>query len=936
MGEIDEIVRLVGQIWQNQYNKGLRDSEAAILRGSLERKSYPAIAQEIFSTPRSVNTTAQPIWDTLTTVLGVKVTKPSCSNVLLSHIETLRQLASAAEVRHSVRPRQSAALLSTIVSPSLDSSVDLAGTSASGLATDRLVGTDILYGREQDLELLKAALQGSWGRIVVLGGLSQTGKSPLTKALAEAVKDSFEHVVCLAAFTVPTVSDLAAQLVVAIGAIAGHGQLAPDLVLEQLFRHRRLLVVIDGLERLFQPQGLAGVFQATSTCYARWLQQLASTRLQGSLMLVSRAIPQVLYQRGAMRLGTGTVAIHPLKGWPSPLDRRWLEEQGVTAAAETEWQELLLFCGGHPELLDTTVDLILNEHQNDIGAFLKMPGLALQQMRRVLDEDLAPAERVLLPWLVLGPLRYTEIAALWIPRFMREQLLNGLESLERRNLLESHEGGYALYPLALVRCAADLWVAKIVDELRSKTLDWLHWCPLLRVDVPEWQQQRQQNYVLLPLIEQLQRLYLSVEAQTALIAQSIDAVQQSGYGRGPVGQGDYAMGNLLNIATAWGLPFKGFDVSGARLQQVDLRTSDLAGWQARNCAFVEAALPVPMAAPLHAAMSPAGDCVVIGDSRGRVVWWCGAAPALVLGGHYQFNQAIDAVTVTAGVIAIASGQQIFVWWLLAEAPPAPTRTLPQTSFSVPAPVTCLALDPEAEHLAAGLETGQVIAWDLQRDQICFDRFSHSHPVYQLVFNADGRQLASYDLGHRVHCHSLAVEGDQPATKPLEASFYGSFIGIGWHHDALYAIEYMGQTQRVIWRTAQREKEVTNQAHWDMAVCSGDGLTVAGYNIDGQVMMGHLGAPDQPLRAIAIAPNLGGDRPKTMQLNDRGDLLMLGNDDQVQLWHRATGQCLWRRQTTRPDHSGAGADLSESTGLSAWHQEILSTMGVVLHASQNQD
>lgn len=935
MEEIDEIVRLVGQIWQNRYKKGLRDSEAAILRGSLERKTYPAIAEEIFSTPRSVNTTAQPIWDTLTQMLGVKVTKPSCFNVLLNNLETLRHLAATVEAFRTVDHRDAATVSPEIGSSSLSLESSVERVAATEVATHRLGETNILYGRESDLELLKAALQGSRGRIIVLGGLSQTGKSPLTQALTEAVEDSFDQVVCLAAFDVPTVADLAARLEAAVRSIDGNGRLTPDLALVQLFRQRKLLIVIDGLEHLFQSQGLAGVFQDASACYSRWLQQLANSTLRGSLMLVSRAIPQVLYQRGAMRLGTGTVAIHSLKGWPSPLDRQWLEAQGV-AAAEADWQELLAFCGGHPELLDTTVDLILNEYQNDVGAFLAMPEQALGQMRRVLDHDLAPEEQVLLPWLVLSPLRYAEIAALWIPCFTRDQLLQGLESLERRNLVESREGVYALQPLALVRCAADLWVNKLVNELRSSTLDWLHWCPLRRVDVPEWLQQRQQTYVLLPLIERLQRDYVSREKQTALIAQQIAAVRHSDYGQGPVGQGDYAIGNLLNMAIAWGLPLGAFDVSGTRLQQVDLRASDLAGWRARSCTFVQPALPVPMAAPLTAAMSAAGDCVVVGDSLGRVVWWCGAAPTLVLGGHYQFSQGIDGVAVAAGVIAIASGQRIFVWWLMAEAPPTPTRTIPQTSFPVSAPVTCLAFDSEGRHLAAGLETGRAIVWDLHRDEVCLDRFSHSYPVYQLAFDADGTQLASYDLGHRVQCHSLVTADDRPAAKPLEVGFYGSFIGIGWHSYALYALEYMGRTQRVIWRTAESEKELAHDVHWDMAVCSGDGLTVAGYNIDGQVMIGHLEAPDQPFQTIAIAQSLGGERPKTLQLNHRGDLLMLGNDNQVQLWHRATGQCLWRRQTTDQDHSGLGCDLSESTGFSAWHQDILSTMGVVLRASQNPD
>ncbi|MEO1069686.1 MAG: hypothetical protein AAFW95_11290, partial [Cyanobacteria bacterium J06638_6] len=621
-----------------------------------------------------------------------------------------------------------------------------------------------------------------------------------------------------------------------------------------------------------------------------------------------------------------------LKGWPLALARQWAERQGVSATLETTWQQWLHFCGGHPELLATTTDLILSEHRNDMEAFLLMPERALWQWQQVLGQELTLEERVLLPWLVLRPLSYTDLRKLWIPQFLPEQLMDGLESLERRHLLEGVGGLFSLHPLALVRCAAGIWVDQLFQELCQGRLDWLHWCPLVLANAPAWQRQQQQEYVLAPLVDRLQRQYLSVAERTALIGGLIASVRASGQGQGLVGQGDYALGNLLNIAATWGLPLQAFDVAGARLQQVDLSQANLDHWQAHDCEFVDPVLPVPISRSLRTAMALTADWLVVGDRDGRVIWWSGVAPALALAGHYQFDGAIEAVAVTAGVMAIATQQQVYVWWPTPDAKPNSPGTTPSTSFSVAASVTCLAFDPGARYLAAGLETGRVIAWDLYRQETCLDRASHSHPVNQIAFRADGHQLASCDLGRRILCHRL-IDSDEPMAAPLEESFYGSFIGMGWQGNELCAIERMSATNQVIWRDARGNQPLAHPAIWDLAGCSIDGLTVAGYDVErGQVVLQRRAAGVSPVLIHA----LGGQRPDIVQLSHSGDLVMLGNESQVEIWDSGTGQCLWQLQVSDTAYSGVGCDLSGSIGIEPWQQVLLGVMGVRFAVDETSD
>src|SRR5262249_48890020 len=85
-------------------------------------------------------------------------------------------------------------------------------------------------------------------------------------------------------------------------------------------------------------------------------------------------------------------------------------------------------------------------------------------------------------------------------------------------------------------------------------------------------------------------------------------------------------------------------------------------------------------------------------------------------------------------------------------------------------VSCLAWSADGMHVAAGFRSvPQVVCWSADTKELLATRFEHEGPVYDLVFCADGKMLASFgQCGNRVRlwdgdtCESLRVVGPTSA------------------------------------------------------------------------------------------------------------------------------------------------------------------------------
>ncbi|PSN17536.1 hypothetical protein C7271_17240, partial [filamentous cyanobacterium CCP5] len=230
--------------------------------------------------------------------------------------------------------------------------------------------------------------------------------------------------------------------------------------------------------------------------------------------------------------------------------------------------------------------------------------------------------------------------------------------------------------------------------------------------------------------------------------------------------------------------------------------------------------------------------------------------------------------------------------------------------------------------AAGLENGQVVVWDLQEEERCFTANVHSRGVNRLVFNGDGSQLASYGSGDRVCCCQIEGADPKPVSAPLPMAYDGSFIGLGWNGNTLWAIEHLSRSNRMMWRSHDRQRILARDTAWAIAAGSDDGLTAAGYNItNGLITVCRSSSAGEVLTTQTVNPNLHGQIPKTLQLTSQGDRLLVGTDNRVQLWQIADSRCLW--QTTADRCNGDGCDLSGGKGIPVWHGQLLQRLGAIV-------
>src|SRR2546430_914843 len=213
--------------------------------------------------------------------------------------------------------------------------------------------------------------------------------------------------------------------------------LAPPAPIPLFPQAQRCLVVLDSLETLLQSGDREGNYLLGYEGYGRLIGRLAESAHQSCVLLTSRERPR---------------EIEPLEGVRSPV--RSLRLTGVDEQAAREllsdkvlsgtpaaWQGLVTSYAGNPLALKIVAQAVSDLFGGDLDRFLREGELIFSGCRPVLRQQIGgvtPLEHLLLAWLAVlrewTPLE--ALAQVLHPRVLRAQLLEALEALLRRSLVE--------------------------------------------------------------------------------------------------------------------------------------------------------------------------------------------------------------------------------------------------------------------------------------------------------------------------------------------------------------------------------------------------------------------------------------------------------------------------------------------------------------------
>src|SRR5256886_2605298 len=312
------------------------------------------------------------------------------------------------------------------------------------------------YGREADLATLLRWVVEEGCRLGSLPGLGGIGKAALAVQAMRELASHFEVVLFRSLRDAPECSALLSSC---LAVLAPEPQ---DLLHESLerrlsrllaeLRRRRVLLVLDNLEVLLVEGEALGRLRPGYEGYGQLLEQVAHTEHQSCLLLTSREHPAALRALEGRRTPVRSLR---LSGLEASACAQLLGEHELVGSPE-EYARLAERYAGNPLALGIVAETIADLFGGAISPFLSGSTILFGSITALLSEQwerLSALEQTLLWWLAIlrEPVTLEELQAVLVTRLAHAQILEAVDGLRRRSLVERGQraGSFTLHSVVL-------------------------------------------------------------------------------------------------------------------------------------------------------------------------------------------------------------------------------------------------------------------------------------------------------------------------------------------------------------------------------------------------------------------------------------------------------------------------------------------------------
>ncbi len=595
------------------------------------------------------------------------------------------------------------------------------------------------YDREREVAQLTAWVTQERCRVVSVLGLGGIGKSALAVSLMHQVAPHFEVVVFRSLRDAPECSALLEDCLQVLAPQPLRE--APTslerrlgLLLDYL-RTERVLLVLDNLEVLLEEGEGTGRMRAGYEDYGRLLRQVAQTAHQSCLLLTSREKPRELVALEGSRTPVRSLR---LAGLDAVAGSQLLAEKDV-AGTTPERARLIEAYAGNPLALKIVAETIVELFGGEIAPFLEQGEVVFGSVRQLLDEQfarLSADEQTVLLWLAIlrEPVSIEEVLAAKASPLSRAQVLDALETLRRRSLIErgQRRGSFTLQSVVLEYATARL-IAEAASEIEQGNLSRLIEHGLALATAREYVRQTQQRLIVAPILALLRSSYQQRDAlEQQLFSLLAHLRTQADYAQG-YGPANVLALLLLQRGHLRDLYLSRLALRGVHLQGVEMQDANLAGATLRDSVFTETFDVITALA-----ISPSGQYWAAASGNGEVRLWREEGQTL----HRVWQAHTDSVWTLAfspDERLLTSGSfdgSVKLW-------DVESRALLWSDWQTKE-ITCLAFSPEGDLLASGDVEATVRLWGPKLGTP-LQELPHPRPVYSLAWSPDGRRLASGDV-----------------------------------------------------------------------------------------------------------------------------------------------------------------------------------------------
>ncbi|MBD1909457.1 NB-ARC domain-containing protein [Leptolyngbya sp. FACHB-8] len=636
------------------------------------------------------------------------------------------------------------------------------------------------YGRADELSQLEDWLCHDHCRLVTVLGMGGVGKTSLIVKLVEQLQDRFEGFVWRSLRNLPPIETLLKNLLQTLA----HPQpmTIPDRLPDQMslliefLRDRRYLLILDNAESLLQGGERAGHYREGYTEYEELLNRIAHGRHQSCLVVTSR---ERLGQLAAQEIEDGPTRSLQLGGLSRADGAQILQAKGLTVAAGVE--QLMENYRGNPLALKIAAATIQSTFDGDVTRFqqqnIGVYGGIWDLLKQQCDR-LSPLEQAVMDWLAIERewISFAKLQQNWIAPMPQRNLLEALESLQGRSLIEVSSLGYTQQPVVM-EYITQTFIDRCHHEITSQTLDVIRSHALLKAQTQDYIRDSQARLILQPLIQKLLvTLHDSIPLEFFL-NQILNALRGK-----PLSYTGYAAGNVINLLNALRSNLDNCDFSDLVIAQVYFTNTTLQNTDFTGSTFYQSTFAEVFGGIIAVAFSADGKYLAISDARTEVHVWnlLTQRKLLTLQGHKSWVFSL-VFSPTGKNLASASDDYVVKLWGMEtgqclQTLKGPANLLNAVTFN--SDEQCIlydetvaiqlwnvdhpeyqiaalqgntllarstALSPDGRAIAISTRDQTIKLWNIQTGE-CYQTLSgHTGDVRMLRFSASGRYLASTSL-----------------------------------------------------------------------------------------------------------------------------------------------------------------------------------------------
>jgi len=451
---LKEVLTLADRIVFEKTGQHLDDLQEAVLRGTLQRETYKHIAKNFDCSESSVKQVGSELWQILSEKLGEDVNKKNFISAIhrfqVSNVSNFAQNVSEQYISGSFNTCGEGRHPPNIPNSQPPNQETSNSKQIKTLHQDLSEMPELgdFFDRTPELQTLTTSILQPRCRLITITGISGIGKTTLAVQLVQQIKDEFEYAVWYTLDEFPTIEKFQSNLI----QLFSHSE-KPDLPptnqkrlpLIKYLQNHRCLIVLDDVHNLFCSGELAGKYKPESEEYRTLFKQIEKLSHQSCLMLIGWEQPREVIQVKNQNTSIRTLQ---LKGLDIAAAREILRDYGLEEIDNSE--TLIHRYQGNPLWLKSVANLI-QDLGGGVAELLPNDTILLpEDLKDVLQQQfdrLSELEKQVISLLAKESQPINRAKLLENDIIPASDLLNALQSLSRRCLIEQQANFYTISPV---------------------------------------------------------------------------------------------------------------------------------------------------------------------------------------------------------------------------------------------------------------------------------------------------------------------------------------------------------------------------------------------------------------------------------------------------------------------------------------------------------